>query len=71
MHLLRRLRHLDGAQRRQALRVPVTQLGLQAFERLQAARDAAERRRIAELVGCKPEDIDLEKSNPHNDHDDD
>lgn len=38
--------------------------------RVKAARDAAERRRLAELVGCKPEEIDLNMSNPNNDHDD-
>jgi hypothetical protein len=32
--------------------------------KMKDARDAAERRRIAELVGCRPEEIDLKKSNP-------
>ena len=41
VHLLRRLRHLDGAQRRQALRMPVAQLRLQPLERPQATGNAA------------------------------
>jgi hypothetical protein len=42
-----------------------------AKARVKEARDAAERRRLAELVGCKPEEINLEMSNPNHDHDDD
>lgn len=36
-------------------------------QKLKTARDWAERKRIAALVGCKPEEIDLNKSNPHDD----
>lgn len=39
--------------------------------KLAAARDFAERKRIAVLVGCSPEEIDLNKSNPHHHNDDD
>lgn len=37
---------------------------------LRRKRDEAERRRIAVLVGCRPEEIDLSKCNPNLDHDD-
>lgn len=42
-----------------------------AYERKkQEMWEAYERKRLAELVGCRPEEIDLSKSNPNNDHDD-
>lgn len=40
------------------------------LETLKAAREAYERKRMADLVGCKPEEIDLSKINI-NDQDDD
>lgn len=36
-------------------------------EHLRALRQQAEQRRLATLTGCRPEEIDLDKSNPHSD----
>lgn len=38
--------------------------------KLKAARDGYERRRLAELAGVSPDEIDLEKCNPYTDDDD-
>lgn len=37
----------------------------QQIAHLKALRDSAERKRIAALTGCSPDEIDLDKSNPH------
>lgn len=59
-------KHLDARAEAQALKA----LKEAQAAKVKAARDRYERQRIAELAGCSPEEIDLDKCNPYTEEDD-